>query len=360
LRVRPGGNDVVVARAGDAGLRYVSDDEPGLTRVRAGRGFGYRDRRGRRITSETTLSRIKALAIPPAWTDVWICADPKGHLQAVGRDARGRKQYRYHDGWRAQQEQEKYERLIDFGDALPGIRRAIAKDLARTGLDHERVVATIVHLLEVTLIRVGNEQYARDNSSYGLTTLRDRQVRIDGSDLRFVFTGKSGQRHDIELSDRRVARIVRGCQELPGQRLFQYEDDQGQIRPVGSADVNEYLRVASGGDFTAKDFRTWMGTLYTAAALASIDLPDDDRAVKKLAKTTIAVVARQLGNTPTVARNSYVHPDVIDLFTDGSLARVWAGGPSRPTRWMIVEERKLATVLRAARRRQSRAARHAA
>jgi DNA topoisomerase-1 len=341
-------------------LRYVSDEEPGLTRIRAGRGFAYRDRRDRRITSATTLARIRALAIPPAWTDVWICADPKGHLQAVGRDARGRKQYRYHDGWRAQQEHEKYERLIDFGEALPAIRRAIAKDLTRTGLDHERVVATIVHLLEVTLIRVGNEEYARDNSSYGLTTLRDRQVRIDGSDLRFVFTGKSGQRHDIGLSDRRVARIVRGCQDLPGQRLFQYEDDDGRIRPVGSADVNQYLRTASGGDFTAKDFRTWMGTLYTAAALASIDAPEHDREAKKLARTTIAVVARQLGNTPTVARNSYVHPDVIDLFAEGSLSRLWARGPSRPTRWMIVEERRLATVLRSARRRQSRAVSRAA
>jgi DNA topoisomerase-1 len=283
---------------------------------------------------------------------VWICANAKGHLQAVGRDARNRKQYRYHAKWREHQELEKYERLVEFAAALPDIRRAIARDLGRTTLDHERVAATVVHLLETTLIRVGNEEYARTNASYGLTTLRDRQVRVDGSDLRFVFPGKSGKSHDITLSDRRVATIVRSCQDLPGQRLFQYEDADGVTRPVGSSDVNEYLRDASGSDFTAKEFRTWMGTLYTAAALAALEPPDNARVAKKVANTAINVVAKQLGNTPTVARNSYVHPDVIDQFADGSLARLWSRGPKRPTRWLIVEERKLTTVLRAARRRQ--------
>ena len=340
------------SRAGRTGLIFTSDESPGIHRRKAGKGFVYLDSRGRKITAARTIERIRGLAIPPAWTDVWICAKANGHLQGVGRDAKGRKQYRYHPEWRAHQEQEKYEHLIDFGDALPAIRRSVARDLSRRKLDHERVVATVVHLLETTLIRVGNDEYARTNESYGLTTLRDRQVRIDGSELRFVFQGKSGQRHDIALSDRRVARIVRECQELPGQRLFQYEDTDGAVRPIGSNDVNEYLRSAAAADFTAKDFRTWMGTLYTAAALAALEPPTDAREAKRVANATISVVARQLGNTPTVARNSYVHPDVIDQFTDGSLARLWARGPSRPTRWLILEERKLATVLRAARRRQ--------
>lgn len=265
------------SRAGATGLIFTSDEGPGIRRRRAGKGFVYLDARGRKITAARTIERIRALAIPPAWSDVWICAKADGHLQGVGRDAKGRKQYRYHPEWRAHQEQEKYERLIDFGDALPAIRRSVARDLRRRKLDHERVVATVVHLLETTLIRVGNDEYARTNDSYGLTTLRDRQVRIDGSELRFVFQGKSGQRHDIALADRRVARIVRECQDLPGQRLFQYEDTDGAVRPIGSNDVNEYLRSAAAADFTAKDFRTWMGTLYTAAALAALEPGPADR-----------------------------------------------------------------------------------
>lgn len=337
-------------------LRYVSDETPGFRRRRAGKGFTYLDRRGGRLADETHLRRIKALAIPPAWTDVWISPDPRGHLQATGRDARGRKQYRYHPDWRVQQEQDKYDRMIEFAGALPAIRKQVAADYALDGLVKPKVTAVVVHLLEASLIRVGNDEYARANRSFGLTTLRDRHVEFDAGELRFTFPGKSGQRHTVTVHDPRTARIVRKCRDIPGQRLFQYLDDDGRRRHVGSADVNAYLRDAGGSDFTAKDFRTWIGTLLAAVALTALDVPESDAEGRRNATVAVTVVARQLGNTPTVARNSYVHPDVVDLFRNGELAEIWRRRPARDSRWFLAEEKRLLAVLREARRRQRRAA----
>ncbi|MEP6625450.1 MAG: DNA topoisomerase IB [Acidimicrobiia bacterium] len=335
-----------------ASLRYVHDDDPGITRRRAGKGFVYQSPRGKRITADGELTRIKALAIPPAWTDVWISPDARGHLQATGRDARGRKQYRYHADWRAEQESKKFDRMIEFGVALPTIRRQIAKDYRLPGLPHDKVVASIVHLLEASLIRVGNEEYARTNGSFGLTTLRDPHVTVGrGGDIEFTFPGKSNQRHHITVNDPRTARIVRKCRDLPGQRLFQYEDETGELRAVGSSDVNDYLRATTDADFTAKDFRTWIGTLLAASALAALDSPTSDRGGRHDAAAAIEVVAQRLGNTPTVARNSYVHPDIVDLYVEGSLPEIWTRRPARDSRWMLAEERRLLNVLRSARRR---------
>src|SRR5436190_1573116 len=250
-----------------AGLRYVSDALPGIRRKQAGRGFTYVGPDGDRISDRASLARIKSLAVPPAWTDVWICPDPRGHIQATGRDARGRKQYRYHARWRAVRDETKYDRMIAFGEALPRIRRRTEMDLRRPGLPREKVLAAVVRLLEVTRIRVGNEEYARTNRSYGLTTLLDRHVTVAGPTLRFSFRGKSGVRHQVDLTDRRLAAIVKRCRDLPGQELFQYVDDDGRQHTIDSADVNDYLRQLSGADFTAKDFRTWAGTVLAARAL---------------------------------------------------------------------------------------------
>jgi DNA topoisomerase I len=340
----------------DAGLLYLPDDAPGWGRRKRGRGFTYTDAHGRPIRGERSLERIRALAIPPAWTDVWISPEPRGHLQATGRDAKGRKQYRYHADWRAHCESMKYERLIEFGAALPDLRRGIATDLRRRGLPREKVVATVVHLLETSLIRVGNESYAKANGSFGLTTLRSRQVDVHGADVQFRFRGKSGQWHEVEVHDRRAAEVVRKCQDLPGQQLFQYEAEDGP-QGVDSDDVNAYVRDACGEDFTSKDFRTWMGTLMAATALATLEPPRSDAAARRQAAAAIKVVARHLGNTPTVARTSYVHPDVVDLYVEGDLEELWAKGPARDTRWLVVEERKLLAVLRAAHRRQRQATR---
>jgi DNA topoisomerase-1 len=339
-----------------AAIRYGSDEEPGFRRRRAGRGFVYTRPSGARVRDAATLERIRALAVPPAWTDVWIAADPLSHVQAVGRDARGRKQYRYHSAWRAAQEATKYERLLEFGGALPAVRKRLHEDLSGRALDHDLVVATVVHLLEISLIRVGNDEYTRTNGSYGLTTLRSRQVTVEGSGMQFAFVGKSGQRHVVSVREPRVARVVRRCQELPGQRLFQYEGGDGRLHAVTSDDVNAYLRAATGEELTAKDFRTWMGTLFTAVALVELPPPASASEGQRLVKEAVAITAQHLGNTPAVARNSYVHPDVVDLYLEGSLPDLWDGGPARPTRWLITEERKLLTVLRAARRRQRRAA----
>jgi DNA topoisomerase-1 len=339
-----------------AGLLYLPDDMPGWSRRKRGRGFSYADQRGRAITSERALERIRSLAIPPAWTDVWISPEPRGHLQATGRDARGRKQYRYHADWRAHCESMKYERLIEFGEALPGLRRRLASDLRLPGLPRDKVLATVVHLLETSLIRVGNESYAKANGSFGLTTLRARQVEVDGADLHFRFRGKSGQWHEVEVHDRRAAAVVRRCQDLPGQQLFQYEGESGRAG-IDSDDVNAYVREICGQDFTSKDFRTWMGTVLAATALAALEPPRSDAAARREAAAAIQVVARHLGNTPTVARTSYVHPDVVDLYVDGELEQVWAAGPSRDTRWLVVEERKLLAVLRVAHRRQRQTSR---
>ena len=301
------------------GLSYVTDQDPGLRRTRArGHGFNYQDADGKPVTDEKTLDRIHALAIPPAWTDVWICPKPGGHIQAVGRDQRGRKQYRYHARWTRTRDSHKYDRLIDFGRALPRLRRRIEDDLARRGLPREKVLAAVIRVMEATLIRVGNEEYARHNKSFGLTTLRDRHVKIGGSRAIFEFRGKSGKPHTTGFNDRRLARIVKACQDLPGQRLFQYLDDEGQRRAVESADVNAYIREALGEDFSAKDFRTWAGTVAAARALTSPECADLTAAKRNL-NTCVKAVAGLLGNTAAVARNAYIHPAILDAYAEGKL-----------------------------------------
>jgi DNA topoisomerase-1 len=303
--------------AREAGLRYVRDDRPGITRKGAGKGFSYRDASGERITDRKTLDRIRALAIPPAWTDVWICPSPNGHLQATGRDAKGRKQYRYHAKWREVRDENKYEHTLAFARALPGIRERVDADLRKQGLSREKVLAAVVRLLETTLIRVGNDQYARENNSFGLTTMRDRHVEVNGSTVTFTFSGKAGVEHEIDLDDRRLATIVRKCRDIPGYELFQYVDDDGERQTVGSDDVNAYLKEISGQDFTAKDFRTWAGTRLAAEALAEFESFDSDAAAKKNVVQAIERVAARLGNTATICRSCYVHPAIIDAYLDG-------------------------------------------
>jgi DNA topoisomerase-1 len=309
-----------VESAQAAGLSYVSDEKPGIRRIRKGEGFSYRDTDNQTITDEKTLERINALAIPPAWEDVWICPSPRGHIQATGRDARGRKQYRYHSRWRETRDQNKYTRMLAFGHALPKIRRKIDEDLALQGMPREKVLATVVRLLEETFIRVGNEEYARDNHSFGLTTLRNRHVDVSGTELRFRFTGKSGVRHDIGIHDRRIAPIIRKCQEMPGQDLFEYYDEAGEIHAVTSADVNDYLHTIAGEEFTAKDFRTWAGTVMAAVLLSQCEVCESESEGKKQIVETVKQVARQLGNTPAVCRKCYIHPAVFELYTSGRIA----------------------------------------
>jgi DNA topoisomerase-1 len=306
--------------AQDAGLRYASDDRPGLRRRRAGRGFSYLDTDGRAITDERELRRIRRLAIPPAWTDVWISPDPRGHIQATGRDARRRKQYRYHERWREVRDETKYERMLEFAKALPRIRRRVSRDLARSRLTRERVLATIVRLLETSLIRVGNDEYARHNNSFGLTTLREKHVRVVGSRVTFRFRGKSGKEHEVDVQDPRVARVIRGLQELPGQELFRYVDEDAEARTVDSADVNEYLREISGDEITAKDFRTWAGTVHATRELCAIGPADSSRAVKRNITEAVKAVAARLGNTPAVCRRCYIHPAIVRAYTDGKLS----------------------------------------
>jgi DNA topoisomerase-1 len=309
------------AAARSARLRYVSDAERGFGRRRHGKSFSYTRPNGSALRDRAALDRIRSLAIPPAWRDVWICASANGHLQATGRDARGRKQYRYHPRWREAQDQNKYERIIGFARALPKIRRAVARDLRKRGLPREKVLAAAVRLLETTLIRVGNDEYARDNRSFGLTTMRDRHARISGATIRFDFRGKHGIGHEIELKDSRLARIVRACRDLPGQELFQYVDDTGNVRDVGSGDVNEYLRTIVGQEFTAKDFRTWAGTALAARALQEFHDFDSTAAAKRNITKAIEHVAERLGNTQAICRKSYVHPAVIQAYLDRSLVR---------------------------------------
>jgi DNA topoisomerase-1 len=298
-----------------------------MARRRSGRGFAYADHAGTTVHDQRTLRRIRALAIPPAWTNVWICAAENGHLQATGRDARGRKQYRYHPRWRQVRDETKYERMLFFGKALPLIRGQVEADLARSGMPRERVLATVVRLLEATLMRVGNEEYARANHSFGLTTLTDRHVDVDGSRIRFHFRGKSGKAHDITLSDRKIARLVHRCRDLPGQHLFQYLDESGTPQPVESADVNEYLRTITGQDFTAKDFRTWAGTLLAAQQLRSPPPPADEAepgaAPAPALGVAIASVAARLGNTVAVCRKSYIHPAVLQAYREPELRDRW-------------------------------------
>lgn len=306
-----------VARA--TGLRYAADTRPGWTRRRAGRGLTYRDAEGATIRDPEALARIRALAIPPAWTEVWICPWPNGHLQATGRDARGRKQYRYHARWSHRRGADKFDRMLAFAEALPRIRARCDRDLALSGLPREKVLAAVVRLLELTLIRVGNDEYARLNRSFGLTTLRDRHARIDGSSVRFRFRGKSGKAHEVGLRDRRLARVIRRCQDLPGQELFQYVDADGGVRDVSSDDVNAYLREAGGGTFTAKDFRTWAGTVLAYRALRALQPAEDQRTSARNVVEAVRRTADRLGNTPAVARGSYVHPVVLEAYLDGSI-----------------------------------------
>ncbi|MRW90037.1 DNA topoisomerase IB [Duganella sp. FT80W] len=302
-----------------AGLRYVHDDQPGIARRPRGKQFRYLDADGAAVTDEDTLARIKSLVIPPAWRDVWICKHPLGHLQATGRDARGRKQYRYHPRWRSHRDEAKYERMLSFGKALPAIRRAVDEALRKPGLPREKVIATIVYLLEATLMRIGNEEYARENKSFGLTTLRDRHVRLDGSTVMFRFRGKSGVHHAVEVHDRRLAHIIRKARDLPGQELFQYEDDDGNRHAIDSADVNDYLQEVTGADYTAKDFRTWAGTVLAAVALREYEKYDSQAQAKKNVVQAIEAVAKKLGNTPTICRKCYVHPAVIESYLDGTM-----------------------------------------
>ncbi|HEY6359880.1 MAG TPA: hypothetical protein VIX63_02185, partial [Vicinamibacterales bacterium] len=305
-----------VESARSAGLRYVCDQGRGIRRAMGPLGFKHVGPNGRVIRNAAELKRIRSLAVPPAWTDVWICADPRGHLQATGRDARGRKQYRYHREWRICRDETKFDRMQEFAAALPDIRRRTAADLAGPGLPREKVLATVVQLLEKSLIRVGNDEYARANRSFGLTTLRNQHVDVRGSTLKFEFRGKSGVRHSVDVDDRRLARIVKQCRDLPGQELFQYIDDDGTHQDVTSQDVNAYLKEISGEDFTAKDFRTWAGTVLAATALRELESPTSMTHGKKNVVQAIEAVAGILGNTPAVCRKSYIHPGVVEAYMD--------------------------------------------
>jgi DNA topoisomerase I len=307
------------AAAAAAGLRYVTDAMPGIRRQREGDSFHYLAPDGKPIRDPDALQRIKALGIPPAWTDVWICPLPNGHLQATGRDTKGRKQYRYHSRWREIRDETKYDRMIAFVEALPRIRERVAADLALPGLPREKVLAAVVRLLETTMIRVGNEEYVRENHHYGLTTMRNRHVEVSGSTLRFHFTGKSGKKHQVELHDRRLSRIVQQCREIPGHHLFEYLDENGQCHAIGSGDVNDYLHQITGQAFTAKDFRTWAGTLLAVQALRECGGCDSEAQGKKNIVHAIDVVTERLGNTRAVCRKYYVHPAVFEAYLDGSL-----------------------------------------
>ena len=309
----------VKAVARSAGLRYVTDTSAGITRHAEANGFSYLDPHGQLLTDEDTLVRIRKLAIPPAWTDVWICKLDNGHLQATGRDAKKRKQYRYHARWRSLRDEVKYERMIKFGQALPDIRRRVDAALSLPGLPRDKVLATVVYLLQATMMRIGNEEYARTNKSFGLTTLRSRHVKVEGRAVQFRFRGKSGVFHDITVQDKRLARIICRIRDLPGQELFQYLDADGTTHTIGSAEVNEYLREITGEDYTAKDFRTWSGTVLAALALREFEKFDSETQAKKNIVRAIESVAERLGNTPSICRKCYVHPAVIDSYLDGTM-----------------------------------------
>jgi DNA topoisomerase-1 len=310
-----------VESAKSAGLRYVSDAKPGITRKRWRKGFRYFDAEGAQVRELETLARIKSLVIPPAWTDVWICTNPKGHLQATGRDARGRKQSRYHPRWREVRDETKYERMMAFGVALPTIRDRVEQDLARPALPREKILAAIVRLMETTLIRVGNIEYAKQNQSYGLTTMRGKHVRVDGSTITFKFQGKSGVRHAVDITDRRLAKIIQRCQDIPGYELFQYVASEGEHHTIDSADVNDYLREATGQYFTAKDFRTWTGTVMACAKLQEFDVFESESEAKKNVVEIVKTVAARLGNTPSVCRKCYIHPLVIEAYMSGAFTK---------------------------------------
>jgi DNA topoisomerase I len=305
--------------AESAGLRYVSDDRPGVRRKKSGKGFSYARPDGTKLSDAHVLARIRSLAIPPAWTNVWICPFADGHVQATGRDAKGRKQYRYHPLFREVRESTKYEHVVAFADALPRVRTKVRRHMTLRGLPRKKVLATVVHLLETTLIRIGNGDYARHNKSFGLTTLRNRHAAVEGSEVRFRFIGKSGKQWSLKVKDRRVAKIIKACQELPGQDLLQYLDQDGKQQNVTSADVNAYLKEITGQDITAKDFRTWAGTVLAALALKEVESFDTAAQAKRNLRAAIERVAARLGNTPTICRKCYVHPEVLNSYLDGSL-----------------------------------------
>ena len=310
--------DPAHATARAAGLRYATDEVRGFTRRRRGRGFSYHDQQGNAIRDPEVIKRIRSNVIPPAWTDVWICPWPNGHIQATGRDARGRKQHRYHPDFRAARDQAKFGRLVEFAAVLPRIRKRVDRDLSRPGVPREKVLAAVVRLLELTLIRVGNDEYTRLNQSFGLTTLRGRHVQLEGTAIRFRFKGKGGLPHEVGLRDRRLAAVIRRCQELPGQELFQYMED-GTVGDVSSDDVNNYLREISRGDFTAKDFRTWAGTVLAYQSLCELPEPPDERTTKRNVVEAVRRTARALRNTPAVSRQAYIHPAVLEAYVEGAI-----------------------------------------
>ena len=341
VRKRPAPPEVVsdpIESAQAAGLRYVSDTQPGIRRKKSGKGFTYVGPDGKTIRDSKELARIRSLAIPPAYTDVWICSSPNGHIQATGRDARGRKQYRYHSKWREVRDETKFGRMLAFSEALPKIRKRVEHDLSLPDLPREKVLATVVRLLECTCIRVGNDEYAKANRSYGLTTLQDRHVEISGSNIRFEFRGKSGKIHTVSLNDRRLARIVQRCQALPGEDLFQYVDDEDVRQTIGSGDVNDYIKEISGQDFTAKDFRTWAGTLLAVAALTDVGEWSTQRQAKSNILRAIDQVAGQLNNTRAVCRKYYVHPAVFESYLAGTMADFLKNGSKTPLKSELAEE----------------------
>lgn len=332
-----------------ARLRYVTDDGPGIQRQKKGDKFIYLDVDGKRVKDEKTLDRIKALGIPPAWTDVWICPKPNGHIQATGRDAKGRKQYRYHARWRDTRNENKFGRMVAFGKALPAIRECIEHDLKLPNLPREKVLALVVRLLETTFIRVGNEEYARKNRSFGLTTMRDRHVDVSGSTVEFRFRGKSGKDHTITVKDKRLAKLVRRCKDIPGQELFQYIDEDGHHQSIGSAEVNDYLREISGQDFTAKDFRTWGGTVLSVLAFQELGAFETETQAKKNITQAIREVSKKLGNTPAICCKYYLHPAIIDAYRDNSLLQVLQTQTDQPDEvppyGLRLEEQVVMTVL---------------
>ncbi len=342
-----------VESAQAAGLRYVSDTMPGIRRKRFGAGFSYVGPDGKTIKDAATVSRIRSLAIPPAYRDVWICPSANGHIQATGRDARGRKQYRYHPKWREVRDETKFGRILAFSEALPQIRKRVAADLSKPGLAREKVLATVVSLLDCTGIRIGNDEYAKSNRSFGLTTLQDRHVEISGSSMRFEFRGKSGKTHSVSLSDRRLAKIVRRCQEIPGEDLFQYLDEDGVRQTISSGDVNDYLREVSGQEFTAKDFRTWSGTKLAVSALTEMGECTSQRQIKSNILRAIDSVAEQLNNTRAVCRKYYVHPCVFEAYTAGTMLQILQNGTTAKVKtqleaeeaavvWLLQEQLKVA------------------
>lgn len=308
-----------IASARAAGLRYVKDSSLGIQRQVAGKGFFYLDQHGKRISDPKNINRIRQIVIPPAWTDVWICPSPHGHIQATGRDAKGRKQYRYHPKYRAARDETKFERILEFSKVFPKIRQYVERDLRRSSVDRRKVLATVFYLLETTLIRVGNEEYARDNESYGLTTMQDHHAKIVGGKITFTFQGKSGVDHAISFSDRRLARIIQRCQDLPGEHLFQYKDDDGTLQSIDSDDINEYLATITGGDFTAKDVRTWAGTMLAAVALRNFGVANSERDTEHNIRCALDQVANHLGNTRAVCLRYYVHPLVLKKYREGQV-----------------------------------------